>query len=87
VSGVLALSNGPIFAIGAVVPLLSYLLGFDSLLAALVVGGAGLFVAGALIARFTARVWWRSGLWQLMLGAAAAGATYAVGALIGVGVS
>jgi VIT1/CCC1 family predicted Fe2+/Mn2+ transporter len=75
------------FAVGAVVPLLTYLLGFDSLLAALTVGGAGLFAAGVLIARFTGRPWWRSGLWQLLLGSAAAGATYVVGALIGVGVS
>jgi VIT1/CCC1 family predicted Fe2+/Mn2+ transporter len=82
-----ALSSFVCFAIGAVVPLLTYLLGFDSLLAALVVGGAGLFAAGALIARFTGRPWWRSGLWQLLLGAAAAGATYLIGALIGVGVS
>ena len=82
-----ALSSFVCFAIGAVVPLLSYLLGFDSLALALAVGGAGLFVAGALIARFTGRAWWRSGLWQLTLGAAAAGATYVVGALIGVGVS
>ncbi|MFI7544631.1 VIT1/CCC1 transporter family protein [Actinoplanes sp. NPDC049599] len=82
-----ALSSFVCFAIGAVVPLLTYLLGFDSLLLALVVGGAGLFLAGALIARFTGRQWWRSGLWQLLLGAAAAGATYVVGALIGVGVA
>jgi VIT1/CCC1 family predicted Fe2+/Mn2+ transporter len=82
-----ALSSFVCFAIGAVVPLLTYLLGFDSLLAALTVGGAGLFVAGALIARFTGRPWWRSGLWQLSLGAAAAGATYVIGALIGVGVA
>jgi VIT1/CCC1 family predicted Fe2+/Mn2+ transporter len=82
-----ALSSFVCFALGAVVPLLTYLLGFDSLLAALVVGGAGLFGAGALIARFTGRAWWRSGLWQLTLGAAAAGATYVIGALIGVGVS
>jgi len=82
-----ALSSFVCFAVGAVVPLLTYLLGFDSLLAALTVGGAGLFAAGVLIARFTGRPWWRSGLWQLLLGSAAAGATYVVGALIGVGVS
>ena len=82
-----AVSSFVCFAIGAVVPLLTYLLGFDSLLAALVVGGAGLFAAGALIARFTTRPWWRSGLWQLLLGAAAAGATYLIGTLIGVGVA
>ena len=82
-----ALSSFVCFALGAVVPLLTYLLGFDSLLLALVVGGAGLFAAGVLIARFTGRPWWRSGLWQLLLGAAAAGATYVIGALIGVGVA
>jgi vacuolar iron transporter family protein len=77
-----ALSSFVCFAIGAVVPLLTYLLGFDSLVAALAVGGAGLFAAGALIARFTGRRWWRSGLWQLTLGAAAAGATYLIGVAI-----
>lgn len=82
-----ALSSFVCFSLGAAVPLLTYLFGFDSLLAALAVGGAGLFVAGALVARFTHRRWWVSGLWQLLLGAAAAGATYVVGALIGVGVS
>jgi VIT1/CCC1 family predicted Fe2+/Mn2+ transporter len=82
-----ALSSFVCFALGAVVPLLTYLLGFDSLLLALVVGGAGLFAAGVLIARFTGRVWWRSGLWQLLLGAAAAGATYVIGVLIGVGIA
>ncbi|MET8148100.1 VIT1/CCC1 transporter family protein [Actinoplanes sp. NPDC049668] len=82
-----ATSSFGCFAIGAVVPLLPYLLGFDSLAAALLAGGAGLFAAGVVFARFTGRAWWRGGLWQLMLGAAAAGATYAVGALIGVGVA
>jgi VIT1/CCC1 family predicted Fe2+/Mn2+ transporter len=73
------------FAIGAVVPLLTYLLGFDNLWLALGVGGIGLFVAGALVARFTGRSPWLSGLRQLVLGALAAAATYLVGALIGVG--
>ena len=40
---------------GALIPLLPYLLGFDSLWLALGVGGVGLFVAGALVARFTGR--------------------------------
>jgi vacuolar iron transporter family protein len=75
------------FAVGALIPLLTYLLGFDSLVLALSVGGAGLFVAGALIARFTARGWWLGGLRQLVLGALAAAATYGVGVLIGVGAS
>jgi vacuolar iron transporter family protein len=82
-----AVSSFVCFSIGAIVPLLTYLLGFDSLALALAVGGAGLFVAGVIVARFTSQSWWRSGVRQLVLGAAAAGATYVVGSLIGVGVS
>ncbi|MEV4707621.1 VIT1/CCC1 transporter family protein [Actinoplanes sp. NPDC049316] len=82
-----AVSSFVCFSIGAVVPLLTYLLGFDSLAFALAVGGAGLFAAGVIVARFTGQPWWRSGVRQLLLGAAAAGATYVIGSLIGVGVS
>jgi VIT1/CCC1 family predicted Fe2+/Mn2+ transporter len=70
------------FAIGALVPLISYLLGSDDLWLALGIGGAGLFVAGAVVARFTSRPWWRGGLRQLGLGAAAAAATYGIGVWI-----
>ncbi|MGY4682052.1 VIT1/CCC1 transporter family protein [Micromonospora aurantiaca (nom. illeg.)] len=80
-----AISSFICFSIGALVPLLPYLLGFTSLWLALGVGGIGLFVAGAIVARFTNRAWWRAGLRQLLLGALAAGATYLIGALIGVG--
>jgi vacuolar iron transporter family protein len=79
-----AVSSFLCFSVGALVPLLTYLLGFTSLWLALGVGGVGLFVAGAVVARFTNRPWWTSGLRQLLLGAAAAGATYLVGAFIGV---
>jgi vacuolar iron transporter family protein len=75
------------FAIGALFPLLPYLAGLDNLWIALGVGGVGLFIAGALVGRFTARPWWRGGVRQLLLGALAAAATYGIGALIGVGVS
>ncbi len=51
---------------------------------ALAVGGAGLFAAGAIVAGFTNRPWWTGGLRQLLLGAAAAGATYLVGTLVGI---
>ena len=60
-----------------------YLLGATDLWLALAAGGLGLFVAGALTARFTNRGWWRSGLRQLVLGTAAAGVTYVVGRLVG----
>jgi VIT1/CCC1 family predicted Fe2+/Mn2+ transporter len=84
---VAAVSSFVCFSAGALVPLLPYLLGFTSLWLSLAAGGLGLFVAGGLVARFTRRRWWASGLRQLVLGAAAAGATYLVGHLIGVSVS
>ena len=70
------------FSIGAVIPLLTYLFGFDSLVAALAVGGAGLFAAGAIVARFTGKAWLVSGLRQLLLGAVAAAVTYLIGTLL-----
>jgi len=70
------------FAVGALVPLISYLFGSNELWLALGIGGAGLFAAGAVVARFTQRPWWRGGLRQLALGAAAAAATYGIGVLI-----
>lgn len=73
------------FAIGALVPLIPYLLGFTSLLTGLAAGAGGLFVAGALSSRFTTRSWWLGGLRQVSFGVIAAVATYLVGALIGVG--
>ncbi|MGW6913144.1 VIT1/CCC1 transporter family protein [Kitasatospora sp. NPDC054939] len=80
---VAAASSFGCFAAGALLPLLPYLLGADSLLPALLVALAGLFACGALVARVTARSWWYSGLRQLLLGGAAAGVTYLLGALIG----
>ncbi len=80
-----AISSFLCFSVGALLPLLPYLLGADALWPALIAGGVGLFLAGALVARFTHRAWWSSGLRQLLLGAAAAGATYVIGALIGGG--
>lgn len=74
------------FAVGAIIPLIPYLLGYDLLLAGLAAGGLGLFVAGAIAARFTTRPWWLGGLRQLGFGALAAAATYLIGNLIGVSV-
>jgi len=71
------------FSIGALLPLLPYLLGATSLWLALGSGGVGLFVAGALTSRFTNRTWWGSGLRQLFFGVAAAGVTFLIGKLIG----
>jgi VIT1/CCC1 family predicted Fe2+/Mn2+ transporter len=71
------------FSIGAFVPLLPYLSGARSLLISLVLAALGLFTAGALVARFTRRRWWYSGLRQLLIGAVAAAVTYGLGSLIG----
>src|SRR6185312_9842079 len=60
------------FSLGALVPLLPYLFGSASLWLALILGGVGLFVAGALTARFTSKQWWYSGGRQLLMGALAA---------------
>jgi vacuolar iron transporter family protein len=79
-----AVSSFLMFSIGAVIPLLPYLLGFSSLGAGLVVGGVGLLLAGAVAATFTVQPWWRGAIRQLCFGAIAAGATYVVGVLIGV---
>jgi VIT1/CCC1 family predicted Fe2+/Mn2+ transporter len=82
-----AVSSFVCFSIGAMFPLITFLLGFSQLWLGLAVGGVGLFAAGALFARFTARSWLLNGLRQLVLGALAAAATYLVGTLIGVATS
>jgi vacuolar iron transporter family protein len=84
---VAAVSSFLMFAIGAVVPLIPYLLGFGSLMAGLTVGGVGLLVAGAVASMFTQTTWWWGAVRQLLFGALAAGATYGVGSLLGVGLT
>lgn len=79
-------SSFVMFAIGAIIPLLPYLFGFESLFAGLAIGGVGLLLAGGLAAYFTAQSRIRGAVRQLVFGAIAVGATYVVGALIGVGV-
>jgi VIT1/CCC1 family predicted Fe2+/Mn2+ transporter len=81
---VAAVSSFATFASGAFIPLIPYAFGFDSLAAGLAVGAVGLLIAGGLTARFTRKLWWRSALRQLILGAIAVAATYSVGLLFGV---
>lgn len=80
---VAAVSSFGSFALGALLPLLPYLLGGSVLWPAVLLALLGLFGCGAVVARVTARSWWFSGLRQLALGGAAAGVTYALGALFG----
>ncbi len=74
------------FVLGALLPLLPYLFGGTSLLLPILLALFGLFGAGALVSRFTNRSAVFSGLRQLLLGAAAAGLTFAVGSAVGAGV-
>lgn len=76
-------SSFVMFAIGAIVPLIPYLLGIETLWAGLLCGGAGLLIAGAVSARYTIRPMWWAALRQLAFGAVAIAATYLVGSLIG----
>ena len=84
---VAAISSFLMFAVGAVIPLIPYLLGFESLWAGLACGGVGLLLAGGVAARFTRQPPAWGALRQLVLGLAAVGATYLVGHLIGAGVA
>jgi VIT1/CCC1 family predicted Fe2+/Mn2+ transporter len=74
------------FALGALIPLLPYLLGFDSLGAALGLAALAAFTGGGIVARLTDRPFLRGALRQLLLGAVAAGITYLIGRLVGASV-
>ena len=76
-------SSFVMFAIGAIVPLIPYLLGFRSLSLGLLFGGVGLLVAGGVAARFTKKPLWFASLRQLLFGTVAVAATYVVGHLVG----
>ncbi len=80
---VAAVSSFLLFAVGAIIPLLPYLFGAQSLWPGLVCGGVGLLVAGAVAARFTKGSLWLGAGRQLAFGLVAIAATYAVGRLVG----
>ncbi|WP_405732202.1 VIT1/CCC1 transporter family protein [Streptomyces sp. NBC_01537] len=80
---VAALSSFVSFGLGALLPVLPYLLGATALWPALILAFVGLFACGAAVSKVTARSWWFSGLRQLVLGGAAAGVTFVLGALFG----
>ncbi len=71
------------FAVGAMVPLLPFLLSATALLPSLVITLAALFAVGAMVGRMTSGSPVYAGTRQLLLGAAAAGVTFAVGSLVG----
>ncbi|MCC6175915.1 MAG: VIT1/CCC1 transporter family protein [Chloroflexi bacterium] len=86
-----AVSSFGSFAIGALLPLVPFILAAASLLAggtavlaAIAVAGLALFVVGAAAARLSGRPLLFGGLRMLGIGAAAAAVTYAIGHLFGV---
>jgi len=71
------------FSLGALIPLLPYLLGGKVLWLSAVLALVALFGAGALTSQFTERGWLFAGTRQLLLGGLAAGVTYGVGQAFG----
>jgi vacuolar iron transporter family protein len=77
------------FALGAIVPLLPFVVteGTTAVLIASALAGVTLFGVGAAVSRLTGRPLWLSGLRMLGIGAAAAGITYTVGKILDVTVT
>ena len=71
------------FSLGALLPLLPYLVGLPSLAAAMVITAVALLLGGMVVGRLTGRPLARAGARQLALGALAVVVTFAVGHLIG----
>ena len=71
------------FAVGALIPLLPFLLGFSSLGAAVILAAIAAFIGGGIVARVTARPFLRGALRQLVLAALAAAITYGIGTRFG----
>jgi VIT1/CCC1 family predicted Fe2+/Mn2+ transporter len=71
------------FALGALVPLLPYLFGADTLWPGLAITLLALFGCGAVVTQVTTRSWLYGGTRQVLLGAAAAAITYGIGAAVG----
>jgi vacuolar iron transporter family protein len=77
-----AAASFAMFAIGALIPLLPYLLGYGSLAVGLACGAVGLLIAGGLTARYTRKPMWWAASRQLVFGAGAVAATYLIGLLV-----
>jgi VIT1/CCC1 family predicted Fe2+/Mn2+ transporter len=71
------------FTVGAAVPLVPYLIGWSALGLSAALALLSLFVAGAVVARFTTRTWWYSGGRQLLFGLLSASVTYGIGHAVG----
>jgi VIT1/CCC1 family predicted Fe2+/Mn2+ transporter len=81
-----ALSSFATFALGALVPLIPWLVtqGISAELASVVAAAVAAVAVGAALAAFTRRPWWWSALRQLGISAAAAAVTFGIGTVVGV---
>jgi VIT1/CCC1 family predicted Fe2+/Mn2+ transporter len=84
-----AISSFLSFAVGALIPLLPFLLlrGDAALATTIAVTAVALFAVGATISLFTGRSALRDGLRMLLIGGGAGAATYTIGKLLGVGLA
>ena len=73
------------FSVGAVLPLIPFLIGHGSsaVLASIVIAAVAAVVVGSALSLFTGRSWWWSAFRQLAICAAAGAVTYGVGAAVG----
>ncbi|MBN9612703.1 MAG: VIT1/CCC1 transporter family protein, partial [Actinobacteria bacterium] len=81
---VAAVSSLIAFSVGAVIPVLPFLIGFGTLWWGLLFGGIGLLAAGFTAAKFTDRNPFAGAGRQLIFGGVAVAATYGIGSLLGV---
>ena len=81
-----AISSFILFAIGAIIPVIPFLVtgGIAAVVFSVLLSTLGLFGIGAAITLLTGRSVWYAGLRQVGIGLAAAAITYAIGSLIGV---
>ncbi len=81
-----ALSSFFAFAVGAAVPLLPFVFGmtgYPAVIAAASIVGVALLLTGGLVGILSGRIPWKGALRQLLIGSAAAAATYGLGLLVG----
>lgn len=76
------------FCIGAILPLLPFVMGLggNAIPAAAVISGVALFIVGGALSLFSGRNAFYGGARMLLIGAAAGIATYGIGSLLGVGI-
>lgn len=81
-----AVSSFLTFSVGALVPLVPFLVGGGgaAVLVAVAAVAVGALVVGGLLSIFTGRPWWWSAIRQLLICVIAGGATYGLGHAIGV---